>query len=53
MRALFRRARRSVAIRISGVHLKAKDGNSQLDEMTTNTARGPLLAVMRRQPNGT
>ena len=48
MRALFRRARRSVAIRISGVHLKEKDGNSQLDEMTNNTVRGPFRAVMRR-----
>ena len=49
MRAFFRGAREGLwAIRISGVHLKAKDGNSQLDELTTNTVRGPFRAVMRR-----
>ena len=35
-----------------GVHLEAKDGYLQLDEMTANAARGTFRAVMRRQPNG-
>jgi hypothetical protein len=36
----------------TGVHLEAKDGFLQLDEMTSNSARGTFRAVMRRQPNG-
>ena len=36
----------------TGVHLEAKDGYLQLDEITDSTARGTFHAIVRRQPNG-
>lgn len=36
----------------TGVHLEAKDGYLQLDEITDSTARGTFHAIVPRQPNG-
>lgn len=54
MRVYFRRVREGRwPFALTGVHLEARDGYLELDEMTANTARGSFRAVMRRQPNGT
>ena len=36
----------------TGVHLEAKEGYLQLDEMTGTAVRGTFHAIVRRQPNG-